>query len=105
MNTREAPATLIPARSANLVAEKDAIILMTAKAVGKNWLTALGGAINSAWETAGNWTRGTPTASKNAIVNVSGLTKTATVSEDQGGFVRVLNKAVNDLEGTANRVP
>ena len=35
------------ARSANLIAEKNAITLTTAKGTGRNWLTALAGAIDS----------------------------------------------------------
>ncbi|MBI5107576.1 MAG: hypothetical protein HZA62_02410 [Rhodocyclales bacterium] len=43
-------------------------------------VTRFTGASSTAWETAANWTRGTPNANKDAIVNVIGLTKTATVS-------------------------
>ncbi|MDH5346066.1 MAG: hypothetical protein OEW59_09910, partial [Gammaproteobacteria bacterium] len=35
------------ARSANLIAEKDSIMILTAKAIGKNWFTALSDALDS----------------------------------------------------------
>ena len=69
------------ARSINLIAEKNSITLTTAKGTGRNWLTALAGAIDSLFGSDGlseKFDTGDTTLNRQTGVQVDGIIRVGT---------------------------